>query len=353
MRIAEVSPLFESVPPRYYGGTERVVAYLTNELVRQGHRVTLFASGDSVTPAELVPACPEALRLSRQFSDWIPHYFVMLEEVFKRREDFDVIHFHIDYLHFPFSQRENALHLTTLHGRLDIPDLVGLYREYRQMPVVSISNAQRRPLPWLHWLGTAYHGIPANLYQLHERPGGYLAFLGRISPEKRVDRAVRIAERADVPLKIAAKVDKQDVEYYESVKKLLKRPHVEYLGELGETEKQEFLGNALALLFPIDWPEPFGLVMIEAMACGTPTIAYPNGSVPEIIVDGLNGFLVDGVEDAVRAVNRIGSLDRKQCRRAFEERFTAARMASDYVSLFSHLANEPSRPLRLAEQSAS
>ncbi len=353
MRIAEVSPLFESVPPRYYGGTERVVAYLTNELVRQGHQVTLFASGDSVTRAELVSTCPEALRLGRQFTDWIPHHLVMLEEVFKRRDEFDVIHFHIDYLHFPFSRREKVTHLTTLHGRLDIPDLVGLYREYREMPVVSISNAQRRPLPWLHWLGTAYHGIPPNLYQLHERPGRYLAFLGRISPEKRVDRAIRIAERVGVPLKIAAKVDKQDLEYYESIKKLLKRPHVEYLGELGETEKQEFLGNALALLFPIDWPEPFGLVMIEAMACGTPTVAYPRGSVPELIVDGLNGFIADNLEDAVRAVDRIHTLDRKQCRRYFEERFTATRMASDYVSLFSHLANEPSRPLRLAEQSAS
>jgi glycosyltransferase involved in cell wall biosynthesis len=236
---------------------------------------------------------------------------------------------------------------------LDIPDLIPLYREYREMPVVSISNSQRRPLPWLHWLGTAYHGIPANLYQLNERPGDYLAFLGRISPEKRVDRAIRIAERVGIPLKIAAKIDKQDMEYYESVKKLLKRPHVEYVGELGETEKHEFLGKALALLFPIDWPEPFGLVLIEAMACGTPTVAYANGSVPEIIVDGLNGFIVHDVQGAVEAVKRIHTLDRKQCRRSFEERFTATRMACDYVSLFSHLANEPTRPLRLAEQSVS
>ncbi len=351
MRIAEVSPLFESVPPRYYGGTERVVAYLTNELVRQGHEVTLFASGDSVTLAELVSTCSEALRLGRQFTEWMPHHLIMLEQVFKRREDFDVIHFHIDYLHFPFSRRENAPHLTTLHGRLDIPDLLPLYREYREMPVVSISNSQRLPLPWLHWLGTVYHGIPPNLYRLHQRPGQYLAFLGRISPEKRVDRAIRIAERVGVPLKIAAKVDKQDLDYYESLKKLLKRPHVEYVGELGETEKHEFLGNALALLFPIDWPEPFGLVMIEAMACGTPTIAYANGSVPEIIVDGLTGFIVHDFQGAVEAVNRIHTLDRKQCRRSFEERFTATRMASDYVSLFSHLANEPTRTLRLAEQS--
>ncbi len=351
MRIAEVSPLFESVPPRYYGGTERVVAYLTNELVRQGHEVTLFASGDSVTHAKLVSTCSEALRLGRQFTEWMPHHLIMLEQVFKRREDFDVIHFHIDYLHFPFSRRENAPHLTTLHGRLDIPDLLPLYREYREMPVVSISNSQRLPLPWLHWLGTVYHGIPPNLYRLHQRPGQYLAFLGRISPEKRVDRAIRIAERVGVPLKIAAKVDKQDLDYYESLKKLLKRPHVEYVGELGETEKHEFLGNALALLFPIDWPEPFGLVMIEAMACGTPTIAYANGSVPEIIVDGLTGFIVHDFQGAVEAVNRIHTLDRKQCRRSFEERFTATRMASDYVSLFSHLANEPTRTLRLAEQS--
>ncbi len=353
MRIAEVSPLFERVPPRYYGGTERVVAYLTDELVRQGHEVTLFASGDSVTQAKLVAACPEALRLSKHSTDWMPHHLVMLEQVFKRRADFDVIHFHIDYMHFPHSRREQVPHLTTLHGRLDLPDLPPLYREFREMPVVSISNAQRQSLPWLQWIGSVYHGIPDDLYRVYEQPGRYLAFLGRISPEKRVDRAIKIAERTGIPLRIAAKVDKVDREYFETVKPLLRNPLVEYLGELGESEKRDFLGNALALLFPIDWPEPFGLVMIEAMACGTPTIAYARGSVPEILTDGLTGFIVNDLKAAVQSVNRIRTIDRKRCRRAFEERFTASRMAHEYLSLFSQVANEPLRPLRVARQSLS
>jgi glycosyltransferase involved in cell wall biosynthesis len=353
MRIAEVSPLYESVPPRYYGGTERVVAYLTNELVRQGHEVTLFASGDSVTSAKLVAACPEALRLAGRFNDAMPHHLVLLEQVFNRRTDFDVIHFHIDYVHFPLSRREGVSHLTTLHGRLDLPDLPPVYREFREMPVVSISNSQRRPLPWLRWLGTVHHGLPENLYRLHRRPEQYLAFLGRISQEKRLDRAIRIAKRVGIPLKIAAKIDKADREYFERIKPLLRHPLVEYVGEVGETEKHEFLGNALALVFPIDWPEPFGLVMIEAMACGTPTIAYANGSVPEILVDGVSGFIVHDLAGAVDAVKRIHTIDRARCRRAFEERFTASRMARDYVSLFSRVANEPSRPLRVAQQSVS
>jgi glycosyltransferase involved in cell wall biosynthesis len=353
MRIAEVSPLFESVPPKFYGGTERVVAYLTDELVRLGHEVTLFASGDSVTSAQLVAACPEALRLSKHFTDWMPHQLLMLEQVFRRRADFDVIHFHIDYMHFPLSRRERAAHLTTLHGRLDLPDLPPLYREFREMPVVSISDSQRRPLPWLNWLGTVHHGLPEHICRLHERPADYLAFLGRIAEEKRVDRAIRIAERVGIPLKIAAKVDKADLAYFESVKPLLRHPLVEYLGELAEHEKREFLGSALALLFPIDWPEPFGLVMIEAMACGTPTIAYAKGSVPEILVDGVNGFVVNDLASAVAAVKRIHTIDRKRCRLAFEKHFTVGRMAREYLSLFSQVANQPPRPLRLAQQSAS
>ncbi len=353
MRIAEVSPLFESVPPRYYGGTERVVAYLTNELVRQGHEVALFASGDSVTSARLVSPCDEALRLSKHFIDWMPHHLVMLEQLFKLRDEFDVIHFHLESLHFPFARRAGVPHLTTLHGRLDIPDLVPLYREYREMPVVSVSDSQRRPLPWLRWLGTVHHGLPENLYRLHERPAEYLAFLGRISPEKRVDRAIRIAERVGIPLKIAAKVDRADEPYYQTVKKLFRRPLVEYVGELGEREKHDFLGNAVALLFPIDWPEPFGLVMIEAMACGTPTIAYRNGSVPEIISDGVTGIIVHDLEGAVDAVKRIHTIDRRDCRRVFEEHFTAGRMAREYVSLFTRVIGEPARPLHLAQQSVS
>ncbi|HME91626.1 MAG TPA: glycosyltransferase family 4 protein [Myxococcaceae bacterium] len=353
MRIAEVAPLFESVPPKYYGGTERVVAYLTEELVRQGHRVTLFASGDSATSAELVSPCREALRLSKHFTDWMPHHLVMLEQLFRRRGDFDVVHFHLDALHFPFARRAHLPNVTTLHGRLDIPDLVPLFREYREMQVVSISNSQRRPLPWLPWLATVHHGLPENLYPLQERPQPYLAFLGRISKEKRVDRAIHIAERVGLKLKIAAKIDKSDREYFDSMKRLFRRPLVEYVGELGEKEKHDFLGNALALLFPIEWPEPFGLVLIEAMACGTPTVAYLQGAVPEIITDGVTGYVVRTVEGAVNAVNRIGELDRRRCRRMFEQYFTAARMARDYLSVFSVLLGEPAHPLHLAKQSVS
>ena len=353
MRIAEVSPLFESVPPKYYGGTERVVSYLTEELVRLGHQVTLFASGDSVTSAELVAPCREALRLSKHFTDWLPHHLVMLEQLFRRREDFDVVHYHLDSVHFPFARRARMPNVTTLHGRLDIPDLVPLFREYREMPVVSISDSQRDPLPWLPWVATVHHGLPPNLYRLQEHPGRYLAFLGRISREKRVDRAIKIAQRAGLELKIAAKIDKTDQEYFHEVKHLFRLPHVEYVGELGEEEKREFLGNALALLFPIDWPEPFGLVLLEAMACGTPTIAYPRGAVPEILIDGVSGFIVGNVSSAVKAVERIRQIDRRRCRETFEQSFTAARMAQDYVSVFSGLLGKPAYPLRLATESVS
>jgi glycosyltransferase involved in cell wall biosynthesis len=346
MRIAQVAPLFESVPPKYYGGTERVVSYLTEELVRQGHDVTLFASGDSVTEAKLVAASRRSLRLDKHCVDQIAHHVLMLERVVQRASSFDGIHYHVDYLHFPYSRRHKTPHLTTLHGRLDIPDLQPLYREFRDMPVVSISEAQREPLPFANWIGTVHHGLPADLYRFHAEPGDYLAFIGRVAPEKRVDRAIEIAKRVGVPLKIAAKVDAIDREYFESVvEPLLRDPLIEYLGEIGEGEKEEFFGNARVLLFPIDWPEPFGLVMIEALACGTPVIAFRGGSVPEVLDDGVTGFIVDDLDDAVAAIRRIGEISRRRCREVFEDRFTAARMASDYVDLYSALLEARQRPL--------
>jgi len=338
LRIAQVAPLYESVPPKYYGGTERVVSYLTEELVRQGHDVTLYASGDSVTKAHLVAPCRRSLRLDKHCIDQLAHHVLMLEMVFKEPDRFDIIHFHIDYIHFPISRRYRTPHLTTLHGRLDIPDLVPLYQEFREVPVVSISNAQREPLYWLNWQGTIYHGLPEDLYTFREEPGEYLAFLGRIAPEKRVDRAIEIAKRIGMPIKIAAKVDKVDKDYFEDVvEPLLRNPLVEYVGEIGEGEKDEFLGNAYALLFPIDWPEPFGLVMIEAMACGTPVIAYRRGSVPEVVEEGGTGFIVQGLEDAIEAVRRVPTLSRKRCREVFEERFSASRMVRDYLTIYQRL----------------
>jgi glycosyltransferase involved in cell wall biosynthesis len=338
MRIAEVAPLYESVPPKYYGGTERVVSYLTEELVRQGHEVTLFASGDSVTKARLVPACRRSLRLDERCVDQMAHHLVMLEHVFARAADFDIVHFHVDYMHFPLSRRDPITHVTTLHGRLDIPDLVPLYQEFREMPVISISNGQREPLPWANWRATVYHGLPADRYRFRAEPGSYLAFLGRISPEKRVDRAIEIAKQVGMPLKIAAKIDQVDKDYFESViSPLLRNSPVEFVGEIGDVEKDEFLGNAYGLLFPIDWPEPFGLVMIEAMACGTPVIAYRGGAVPELVEHGHNGFVVERLEDAVEAVRHLAQLSRKRCREVFEQRFTARRMAHDYVQQFERL----------------
>jgi glycosyltransferase involved in cell wall biosynthesis len=348
MRIAQVAPLYESVPPKYYGGTERVVSYLTEELVRQGHEVTLFASGDSVTKAHLVAGCRRSLRLDKHCVDQMAHHIVMLEEVFQRLSDFDVIHFHVDYLHFPLSRRQAIAHVTTLHGRLDIPDLVSLYEKFPEMPVVSISNAQRRPLPGANWQATVYHGLPADLYRFREEPGSYFAFLGRISPEKRVDRAIEIAKQLSIPLRIAAKVDWVDKEYFETmVEPLLRDPLVEFVGEIGDGEKDEFLRNAYALLFPIDWPEPFGLVMIEAMACGTPVIAYRNGAVPEVMEEGRTGFIVKELEDAVAAARRIPELSRARCREVFETRFTSMRMASDYVQVYERIIHERSKGTRL------
>jgi glycosyltransferase involved in cell wall biosynthesis len=343
MRIAQVSPLYESVPPGQYGGTERIVSYLTEELVKQGHEVTLFASGDSSTSAKLVTCCPRSLRTDPGCADPMAHHYLMLEKVFSLASEFDLIHFHIDYLHFPLSRWRGLTQLSTLHGRLDIPDLVLLYEEFREMPLISISDAQRIPIPSAVWLGTVYHGLPEDLFSFHDTPGGYLAFLGRISPEKRLDRAIEIAKRIGMPLKIAAKIDKVDQEYFEEViEPLLHHRLVEFVGEIGGREKEEFLGNAYAVLFPIDWPEPFGLVMIEAMACGTPVIAWRNGSVPEVMEDGVTGFIVEGVDEAVQAIEKLASFDRRQCRQVFERRFTADRMANDYANIYEQFLEKGS-----------
>jgi glycosyltransferase involved in cell wall biosynthesis len=347
MRIAQVAPLYESVPPKFYGGTERIVSYLTEELVALGHDVTLFASGDSQTLAHLVAACPRALRLDPDCIDQLAHHVLMLETIVEQAHRFDVVHFHIDYLHFPLSRRGRYPHVTTLHGRLDIPDLVPLYREFPEMPLVSISDAQRLPLPHVNWKATVYHGVPRDLYDFRGDPGDYLACLGRVSPEKGIDRAIEIAKLVRIPLRIAAKVDRADREYFENViEPLLDDPIVDYIGEIGDADKSEFLGHAKALLFPIDWPEPFGLVMIEAMACGTPVIAYSSGSVPEVMEQGRTGFIVSDLADAVQAVRRLPELSRARCREVFEERFTAERMARDYVDVYEKLLERP--PLKLA-----
>ena len=338
MRIAQVAPLIESVPPQLYGGTERVVSYLTEELVRQGHDVTLFASGDSKTSANLVPACPKALRLGSGGSDHVAAHILMLERVFQAAQEFDIIHFHIDHLHFPGSRIQNLPQLTTLHGRLDLPELDPLYREFSEMPLVSISNSQRKPLAWANWMATVYHGLPPDLHDFRSGPGRYLAFLGRIAPEKGVDQAIEIAKRTGIPLKIAAKVDRADRDYFEAaVKPLLSHSFVEYVGEIGEREKNDFLGDALALLAPIRWPEPFGLVFIEALACGTPVITYERGSAPEIVRNGVVGFVLRDLESAVEAVSNLESLDRRKCRQHFEAHFTAPLMTQAYVFVYKKL----------------
>ena len=348
MRIAQIAPLFESVPPRLYGGTERVVSWLTEQLVSLGHEVTLFASGDSVTNARLVPVCRQALRLDPDCLDATAHHVLMVERAFSRTDDFDLIHFHVDYLHFSLTRRTQVPTLTTLHGRLDIPDLVPLYKHFCEVPVVSISDAQRKPLPWLNWQGTVHHGIPRKSLHFFPERGHYLAFLGRVSAEKGVDQAIEIAIRCEIPLKIAAKIDRADRDYFERViKPLLAHPLIEFVGEIGHADKNEFLGNATALLFPISWPEPFGIVMIEAMACGTPVIAYPCGSVPEIVPHGIAGFLVDDVQGAVDAVHRIDEIDRRQCRRHFERHFTDEHMTRDYLNIYARLVRGISSSIAL------
>jgi len=335
VRIAQVAPLFESVPPREYGGTERVVSYLTEELVRLGHDVTLFASADSTTAARLVPMAPRSLRQDPGSTDTLAHHVLMLEQVARVAAGFDVLHWHIDYLHFPISRRLGQPNVTTLHGRLDITDLQALYTEFSDMPVVSISNSQREPLPHARWVGTVYHGLPASLFTPAYEAGEYLAFVGRISPEKRVDRAVEVARRSGLRLRIAAKIDDADAVYYrEQIAPLFELPFVEFIGEVTEPEKETLLRGARALLFPIDWREPFGLVMIEAMACGTPVVAWRAGSVPEVLTDGTSGFIVEDIDDAVEAVAKTSDMDRRRVRCEFERRFTADRMAQEYLNLY-------------------
>ena len=339
MRIAQVSPLFEAVPPKLYGGTERVVYSLTEELVAMGHDVTLFASGDSLTSATLAPMRKEALRLDPTVKDWVATYMRMIELIYRRADEFDILHFHIDYFPLALFSRQRTPFLTTIHGRLDLPEFKDIYEMYPDAPFVSISNSQRKPIPRLNWVKTVLHGIPARLLTPQPVQQSYCAFLGRISPEKGIDKAIRIAGRAGMKLKVAAKVDNADKEYFEAeIKPLMSQGHVEFIGEIDDSQKPAFLSGAHALLFPIDWPEPFGLVMIEAMACGTPVIAFNCGSVPEVMDDGLTGFIVNNEDEAVAAIGRLGEIDRAKVRLQFERRFTARRMAQDYLDLYGELS---------------
>jgi glycosyltransferase involved in cell wall biosynthesis len=350
MRIAQVAPLYESCPPRFYGGTERVVSYLTEELVRLGHDVTLFASGDSRTSAKLQAGCEVALRLDGRCEDPLIYHLIMLDRLRRHTDEFDILHFHTDYLHFPLLSDRAGKTLTTLHGRLDLPDLPAIMREYNKMPLTSISHAQQAPMLWANWYGTVQNGLPRNLHRVGNGSGGYLGFLGRISPEKRVDRAIAIATDVGLPLQVAAKVDAADQAYFDSkIVPLMCDPLIEFIGEIGEADKGEFLGNALALLFPIDWPEPFGMVLIEAMANGTPVIAFGHGSVPEIIEDGITGFIVDDIAGAVAAVPKALRLDRQVIRRRFEGRFTAERMARNYLALYEGMLSRSAPPIRLVD----
>ena len=348
MKIAQISPLMESVPPRLYGGSERIVSYLTDELVRQGHDVTLFASGDSVSSANLVRCVPMALRLDANVKDPIPYYMLMLDRVREMADEFDILHFHIDQFHFPLFRPIAQRTVTTLHGRQDLHDLKPLYVGFSDMPLVSISNSQRKPIVNANFAATVYHGLPAQTLKPNYKPtGDYVAFLGRISPEKRPDRAIRIAQALGLRIKIAAKIDKVDEAYFrEHIASLFNLPGVEYIGEIDERSKSEFLGEASALLFPIDWPEPFGLSMIEAMACGTPVLAFRCGSVPEIIDPGVTGQIVDSMDEAIRVMPQVLALDRRAVRQKFEQRFSASRMAKDYVQVYRSLIKQQALPER-------
>jgi glycosyltransferase involved in cell wall biosynthesis len=346
VNIAQIAPLAESVPPRMYGGTERIVSYLTEELVKLGHEVTLFSSGDSITSANLVSCAARALRLDASVKDIVPYYMLMLDCVKQRVDQFDILHFHIDHFHFPVFRSIAGKTVTTLHGRQDLPDNWPLYFGFDDFPLVSISDDQRRPIPRANFAATIYHGLPTDLlHPNYASNDGYLAFLGRIAPEKRPDRAIAIARAAGISLKIAAKVDRVDEAYFrETVEPLLKQPGIEFIGEINDREKSKFLGEASGLLFPIDWPEPFGLVMIEAMACGTPVLAFNRGSAAEIVEPGVTGFLVDSVEEANRAIPELMSLDRRRVRGRFEERFSANRMAVDYTNLYHRLITPSKAP---------
>jgi glycosyltransferase involved in cell wall biosynthesis len=352
LRIAQVAPLYESVPPKLYGGTERVVAYLAEELVRRGHEVWLYASGDSTINVPLIPGTPQSLRLKGLDHLGPVYHLPMLSEVYDNANRFDIIHSHLDCLSFPLVRLAPVPTVSTMHGRLDLKEMLPIYRSYKDLPVVSISDDQRRPIPDLNWVGTIHHGLPRDLLRFSPKPGDYLAFLGRISPEKRPDLAIEIARRTGVRLKIAAKVDRNDHDYFETViKPLLSSPGIEFIGEVSETEKQEFLGGALALLFPVDWPEPFGLVMIEALACGTPVIARPFGSVPEVLRHGITGFLGGSLEELVGSVDKIGDISRQRCREEFETRFTSEVMAANYEHIYYHLAALNWRTQRRAPRS--
>jgi glycosyltransferase involved in cell wall biosynthesis len=347
MRIAQIAPLFEAVPPRLYGGTERVVYWLTEELVSMGHDVTLFASGDSVTSAKLAAMRPEAIRLDPNVKDWVSIYIRYAEMLYRRKDEFDVMHFHIDFFQLGLMTRQNVPFLSTMHGRLDLPEFVEGFSAFPDAPFVSISDNQRKPIPHLNWVRTVHHGMLPNILTPQPVKQDYAAFLGRVSPEKGLDRAIAISGRAGMKLKVAAKVDNADKEYYDTViKPLLKtNTHVEFIGEINDQQKPDFLSGAHALIFPIDWPEPFGLVMIESMACGTPVIAFRSGSVPEVIDDGLTGFIVNNVDEAVEATKKVHTLDRQKVRETFDRRWTARRMAQDYVNLYEELA-QPSRRVR-------
>jgi glycosyltransferase involved in cell wall biosynthesis len=348
MRIAQIAPLTEAIPPKLYGGTERVVSWLTEELVELGHDVTLFASGDSETSATLEPMWPRALRLDDSVRDPMALHISMLEQVRRRAGEFDILHFHLDYFPFSVFSRQSTPFVTTMHGRLDLKEHQTVFNAFGSVPVVSISDAQRNPVSQARWLKTVYHGLPASLLGPRAVKPAYLAFLGRIAPEKAVDQAIRIAVRCNLPLKIAAKVDRVDRDYFErEIQPLLDLPGVEYIGEIGDEDKSGFLSGALALLMPIDWPEPFGLVMIEAMACGTPVVAYRSGSVPEVVEHGLTGLIVDNEAAAVEAINtQLPRLSRQEIRASFEERFTARRMAGEYLGIYRQLVAAAKRPLR-------
>ena len=345
LRIAQVAPLYESVPPKLYGGTERIVAYLAEELVRRGHDVTLFSAGDSTVKVPLAAGFPHALRLSGLDHLGPSFHLPMLSQVYDHAAGFDIIHSHVDYWSFPFARLVPVPTVSTMHGCLDLTDLAPIYRHYSDLPLVSISDEQRRPLREMNWVGTVHHGLPRNLLRFNSRPGSYLAFLGRISPEKRPDLAIEVSRRSGVPLKIAAKVDRTDREYFDNVvKPLLSTPGVEFIGEINDRQKEEFLGGALALLFTVDWPEPFGLVMIEALACGTPVIARPCGSVPEVLRQGVTGFMVSSLDDLVGAVRRIRDISRRTCREEFESRFTAEVMAANYERIYCELIDRCRTP---------
>lgn len=342
MKIAQIAPLWESVPPQRYGGTERIVSYITEELVRQGHDVTLFASGDSVTAAKLEAICPQALRLNTGIFNRDAPQVLQQERAFgQMAEEFDLIHSHLDFLGFPIARRVKTPVVTTLHGRLDLPELVPIFREFADMPLVSISASQRRPLPWCNWVGTVHHGLP-DLYQPHYEPGKYLAYLGRMSPEKRPDHAIALAKRVGIPLKMAAKVDPADEAYFRAeIEPQLRHPLIEFVGEITDREKDDFVGNAIALVCPYDWPEPFGIVFIEALACATPVLAYRRGSIPEIIEPGVSGFISETLDEMVASVAELGSIDRRACRAAFDRRFTAKRMVTDYLKIYEELVQGP------------